>query len=651
MQNDTITITDGEQSGTSEPQVESASGSESDKGFAELECDKKLVKRLSTLELNQPTPLHKRALTAAINGHNILVTAASDKDTPLLFLLAASSNKKVKKALAICSSSEQSAKFKDLAAKLDLDLACLDAPVKKIKQALIVGTLEEAHNQLEEKNLSLKDIDLIFFDNLDTITLASNEGYPAEQVEKFLGDASSEKQLIWVGKSIPLTIMSIVNKSVKTNDFEEIDLEKDLQNQVEHLFFEVSGDLLAKPHALCDIIEFEGRPATAVFCNSPSDADFVDVILKKRGIKAQKLIGHVPYRKVINTFNEAKEGAVTAIILTDIASRHISVEELDLVVNHSIHNDPEVYMHRMGQPHADSRLKKVVSIIGPTDLGNFHYLKKLAEFEFKAASLPSKEDMLEVQIGALKQKAIERALAENESYAKLTKLVLESDECKQIVALLLENTLEVMPALQERSSSSRRRGRNNQEDDYNDRKGRKDRYNSRNNGHRNDDSNGDYEDRRDRGNKRDRYNKERSKPPKRDTRFYVGHGSKAGFSEESFTKLLSENCANLTVSPERFSLRELYAFVDIPEEQAEQVLEALQGTKLENGDELILHEATKITAPRSEDSEEAGDSEESEASEKKELQEETPTEEASSEENADTKEEPETEEEEEEAKE
>jgi superfamily II DNA/RNA helicase len=53
---------------------------------------------------------------------------------------------------------------------------------------------------------------------------------------------------------------------------------------MEHIYFEVGTSLLAKPQALCDLVEYESGHSVIIFCNSPSDADFADVILKKRGV-------------------------------------------------------------------------------------------------------------------------------------------------------------------------------------------------------------------------------------------------------------------------------------------------------------------------------------------------------------------------------
>ncbi|MFO0416833.1 MAG: helicase-related protein, partial [Pseudomonadota bacterium] len=83
---------------------------------------------------------------------------------------------------------------------------------------------------------------------------------------------------------------------------------------MEHIYYEVGTSLLAKPQALCDLVEFEAGHTCVVFCNSPSDADFADVILKKRGVASLKLIGYVPQIKLSKAIQQLQKKEITALV-------------------------------------------------------------------------------------------------------------------------------------------------------------------------------------------------------------------------------------------------------------------------------------------------------------------------------------------------
>lgn len=217
--------------------------------------------------------------------------------------------------------------------------------------------------------------------------------------------------------------------------------------ETKHFYYEVSGDLLAKPNALCEALEAAGAQASVIFCNSPSDADLVDVLLKKRGMKSQKLIGNVPPMVASRALRELKSGELNALVVTDIASREIDVEQLELVVNYSMPSDPEVYLHRSSRSGPTNKLAKVISLISPLDIANFHYLKKFVDFEFHLLTPPTKEQLLSLKVKQMQREAASAMVLNDPRLKELTAEILADSGKEEIVALLLRNTLDVLPGL------------------------------------------------------------------------------------------------------------------------------------------------------------------------------------------------------------
>ena len=216
---------------------------------------------------------------------------------------------------------------------------------------------------------------------------------------------------------------------------------------MEHIYFEVATSLLAKPQALCDILELEGGHSCIVFCNSPSDADFADVILKKRGVSSIKLVGYVPQIKLSKAIQQIQKKEVACLVLTDVAARGIPLEEFDIVVNYSVPTDPEVYFHRYSESETERKTKKVISLVAALDLSNFHYLKKLGKLEFAQGNLPTPEELFLSKFTQLREQAVEKALLSDSALGQLVDKVLADGSARDIVALLLHNTMTVLPSL------------------------------------------------------------------------------------------------------------------------------------------------------------------------------------------------------------
>ena len=162
-----------------------------------------------------------------------------------------------------------------------------------------------------------------------------------------------------------------------------------VSKEVVHTYYEVDNDLLSKPKALISLLATAGEGlSTVVFCNSPSEADLVEVMLKKEGFVCEKLIGHVPFANVTKAIQQMKDGKLSVVILTDVAARELDVTSINTVVNYSVHEDPEIYLHRITGFEGECALSSVITLVSSIDFANFHYLKKIVEFEMVKGELP-----------------------------------------------------------------------------------------------------------------------------------------------------------------------------------------------------------------------------------------------------------------------
>ncbi len=409
----------------------------------------------------------------------------------------------------------------------------------------------------------------------------------------------------------------------------------------QHVYFELPADLLAKPNALSDLIEGSGSPATVIFCNSPSEADLTDVMLRKRGIIARKLIGFVPPSKVTSAVEALKNKECTALVVTDVSAREMQIPALGLVVNYSIHSDPEVYLQRAAVAEEGETPVKVVSLIIPLDLANFHSLKKFVAVEFTKAEPPSKEEALKAKIATLSTRAKEKAFTSDERVKTLLALIEKDENREEILALLIHNTFDALPAALAKAESAsapretrdsydqddggefnrrgdrddRRGGRNRR--DRNDRRGRRDdrrdEYtegapqgesygadSERREGRNDEDNRGrrDRRPRRDEG--QDGEAREPYVPPARDLRLYFGHGSKGGFTQEKAMELITSKGELTAEQVKRTIVRDLYTFVDVPEELADTVVAKLNESEVAGVGKVFVRKAVTITAPREE---------------------------------------------------
>jgi ATP-dependent RNA helicase DeaD len=344
----------------------------------------------------------------------------------------------------------------------------------------------------------------------------------------------------------------------------------ELETTTVHYFREVSGELLAKPDALAEIIDANRGEKIIVFCNTPSDVDMIEALLRKRGINSRKLIGHVPPAKVSAAIQDIKNGDASALIVTDVAGQNIDLGNFDLSVNYTMHSDPEIYLQRTGQL-GGAAPKKAVSLIGPLDITHFHYLKKVAGFDFQQLEAPSEEDILAARLNSIKQVASNKEIPQRTK--TIAEKIMKDSDAENIVAFLLQNYFEppATPVVERYS--------NGQEDEG----GRRGRNRSG----------------RDEQRDEQREEKRERTPVKKEARVYIGIGTKQEFSEEALKKLIEEVSPEHKDAIKRFSGREEYSFFDLDEEIADLVVSKLENAEWK-GKKLFVKEAIRIPLLRQE---------------------------------------------------
>ncbi len=353
--------------------------------------------------------------------------------------------------------------------------------------------------------------------------------------------------------------------------------------ELNHIYYEIESDLLAKPNSLGDILITNPQP-TVVFCNQPSEADLLEVILNKRQISCRKLIGRVPTSKVQAVATQVIDGEIQVLIVTDISGRELECSKFSRLVNYAIHEDPEVYIHRTLVTDSKSKLATIINLISPLDHGHFHYLKKVIDFEIKHVELPSSSEIHEAQFKQIINDA--KACAYSESVSKsLDELVTNIKASADFDALLkyfIHNTINVLPEMKVKATNSasgfNRRGDRNDRGDRSDR-GDRDQQDNR--------SQDDYKELEARI-------ISRNIPKIEYCRFYVGSDNPSDIDETKVTKLMNE-AANMPVEHlAKYTDRGAYAFVDILKENAAGLIDILDGFHLDSGEKLIFKKAATI---------------------------------------------------------
>jgi len=86
-----------------------------------------------------------------------------------------------------------------------------------------------------------------------------------------------------------------------------------------------------------------------IFCNRRDETHRIADMLKQYEINCAVISGEIAQKKRLNTLQEFRAGKIRVLVATDVAGRGIHVEGVSHVINYSLPNDPENYVHRIGR--------------------------------------------------------------------------------------------------------------------------------------------------------------------------------------------------------------------------------------------------------------------------------------------------------------
>jgi ATP-dependent RNA helicase RhlB len=116
-----------------------------------------------------------------------------------------------------------------------------------------------------------------------------------------------------------------------------------------------------------NIIKQEKSERILIFANRRDQVRDLCETLDRYGISCALLSGDVPQAKRVKTLERFKSGEVPVLVATDVAGRGLHVEGVSHVINYSLPDDPEDYVHRIGRTGRAGMEGKSISFASQQD--------------------------------------------------------------------------------------------------------------------------------------------------------------------------------------------------------------------------------------------------------------------------------------------
>ncbi len=253
----------------------------------------------------------------------------------------------------------------------------ISTQVQKLQRgpAIIVGTPGRVMDLHERRLLSYENIRYAVLDEVDRML---DIGF-REDIRRILGSLKNHPQTVFVSATISPDIEKLARQYLRDPEKIVTAAQSLTVSQVRQSYFAV--ERWDKRKLLLHLLRKEEPALTLVFCRMKRTVDEVSLFLGKNGIDAHQMHGDMYQTKRDKVMVKLREGGLSVLVASDLASRGLDVDDISHVINYDLPEDPEIYIHRIGRTARAGREGVAWSFVCPDQGDLLTSIESLANIE------------------------------------------------------------------------------------------------------------------------------------------------------------------------------------------------------------------------------------------------------------------------------
>ncbi len=207
-----------------------------------------------------------------------------------------------------------------------------------------------------------------------------------DDIKKILTYTPKERQSLLFSATMPDKINKLASEILVNPERISFSGSKPAEGVIQAayvLYDDQKNDLIA--HLLKDKEDLKN---ILVFTSTKKSCKSLYSDLSRKGFSAKEIHSDLEQNERIEVLREFKNHTFQILIATDILSRGIDIENIDLVINYDIPADAEDYVHRIGRTARAKSEGLAISLINEKDQFNFAKIEQLIETDVFKIPLP-----------------------------------------------------------------------------------------------------------------------------------------------------------------------------------------------------------------------------------------------------------------------
>ena len=250
------------------------------------------------------------------------------------------------------------------------------------KPQIVVATPGRLMDHYNRKTIRLDKIQTIVLDEADRML---DMGF-FKDVTRIIEKVKNRKNLGLFSATISQEVMTV--SWMYQRDEVEITVEPRQEDRPDIDQFSLTVTPLEKAETTLRLIRSQGFERVMVFCNTKHMCQRLCDDFQRAGMDCECIHGDIRQSQREKTMQRYRDGKLSILIATDVASRGIDVDDVDCVINYDVPEENEYYVHRIGRTGRAKRKGVAYSVIGNfPERAKLDEIAKFSNYSIKAMIL------------------------------------------------------------------------------------------------------------------------------------------------------------------------------------------------------------------------------------------------------------------------
>lgn len=417
--------------------------------FSDLPLDKSIIKAIHDMGFEEPSPIQAACIPSILEGKDVLGQAQTgtgktaafgipiiEKVTTVPKIQALILTPTRELAIQVSGELQKIATHKRVKTLPIYGGQSIGHQIRALKQGVqvVIGTPGRLLDHIRRKTLNLKDVQLIVLDEADEML---DMGF-IEDIQQIFKEIKKNRQTLLFSATMPPEVRNLSRKYMNSPEVISISRSEVTAPLIEQVYYKVLER--NKLESLCLILDSQEIDLGIIFCRTKRGVDELTESLQTRGYLTDGLHGDLSQGQRDKVMKAFRESTIELLIATDVAARGIDVENVSHVINYDIPQDPEGYVHRIGRTGRAGRKGLALTLVTPREMKHLRTIEAEIKHPIQAKDLPSIEEITEKQQDNWKNQIAEQIERNDkkEIFQQVIEDLASQFDLKEIATVLLK---------------------------------------------------------------------------------------------------------------------------------------------------------------------------------------------------------------------